>query len=52
MRSAPLLGRGLLAECGGAPGGWDGRVSYTAQLRSHIWAAVEEWISADLSEPA
>lgn len=44
---------GLLLEWRHAPtGGWEGRVVYTAQLRRDRWAAVEEWISADLLEPA
>jgi len=28
--------------------GWLGRVVYPAQLRSGVWAAVEEWFSADV----
>ena len=29
-------------------GGWEGRVVYAAELRPGRWAAVEEWVAADL----
>ena len=44
---------GLLLEWRRTPADrWEGRVVYTAHLRSDFWAAVEEWMPADLLEPA
>jgi hypothetical protein len=33
-------------------GGWEGRVVYCAALRATGWASVEEWVPAELLEPA
>jgi hypothetical protein len=42
---------GLLVEWRAAEGGWEGRVVYAAQLRSGLWALVEEWLPAILLAP-
>ena len=34
-----------------ASGGWEGRVTYAAELRAGLWAAVEEWVPAVLIRP-
>ena len=43
---------GLLLEWRQAASGWEGRVVYTAHVRSDSWSTVEEWISGELLEPA
>jgi len=42
---------GLLVEWRVAADGWEGRVVYAAQLRSGLWALVEEWLPATLLTP-
>jgi hypothetical protein len=39
---------GLLLEWRQGRRGWEGRVVYVARLRADGWAAVEEWLPAEL----
>ena len=39
---------GLLLEWRRGLHGWEGRVAYAAELRAGRWAAVEEWLPAEV----
>ncbi len=39
---------GLLLEWRRRQHGWEGRVAYAAELRPDRWAAVEEWLPAEV----
>jgi hypothetical protein len=39
---------GLLLEWRRGAQGWEGRVAYAAELRPGRWAAVEEWLPAEV----
>jgi hypothetical protein len=42
---------GLLVEWRAAGTAWEGRVVYAAELRTGVWALVEEWLPASLLAP-
>ncbi|MGA8845437.1 MAG: hypothetical protein WB471_02360 [Nocardioides sp.] len=42
---------GLLVEWRQVHAGWEGRVTYAAQLRPDAWILVEEWLPAALLTP-
>jgi hypothetical protein len=42
---------GLLFEWRQTPGGWEGRVVYSALLRPGVWLGVEEWLPASQLTP-